>query len=131
MQYTANKPYNSVLIIQPSGLRYRLQEDHVFKEIRYTQVTGVKIKKDFFLLLMGYIIAPLQLLFFIYLSYDQGLSWPIGIELIFWGGYLCSYFFIPINFTVVIKRGSLASDVFMTPRLSQAKAIKKEIESHL
>lgn len=48
MQYTANKPYNSVLIIQPSGLRYRLQEDHVFKEIRYTQVTGVKIKKDFF-----------------------------------------------------------------------------------
>ena len=49
MQYTANKPYNSVLIIQPSGLRYRLQEDHVFKEIRYTQVTGVKIKKDFFL----------------------------------------------------------------------------------
>jgi hypothetical protein len=64
MQYTANKPYNSVLIIQPSGLRYRLQEDHVFKEIRYTQVTGVKIKKDFFLFLMGYIIAPLQLLFF-------------------------------------------------------------------
>ena len=48
MQYTSNKPYNSILIIQPSGLRYRLQEDHIFKEIRYTQVTGVKIKKDFF-----------------------------------------------------------------------------------
>ena len=63
MQYTVNKPYNSVLIIQPSGLRYRLQEDHVFKETRNTQVTGVKIKKDFFLFLMGYIIAPLQLLF--------------------------------------------------------------------
>lgn len=91
MQYTANKPYNSVLIIQPSGLRYRLQEDHVFKEIRYTQVTGVRIKKDFFL--MGYIIAPLQLLFFIYLGYDRGLSWPNGIELIF-GEDICALTFL-------------------------------------
>ena len=48
MQYTVNKPYNSVLIIQPTLLRYRLKEDHIFKEIRYAQVTGVKVKKDFF-----------------------------------------------------------------------------------
>ena len=40
MQYTANKTYNSVLIIYPSGLRYRFQEDHVFKEIRFAQVMG-------------------------------------------------------------------------------------------
>lgn len=48
MQYTANKPYNSVLIIQPSGLRYRLQEDHIFKEIRYAQVTGLSLRKIIF-----------------------------------------------------------------------------------
>ena len=131
MQYTANKPYNSILIIQPSGLRYAFRRIMFLKEISLYSSDRGKNQKRFFLFLMGYIIAPLQLLFFIYLSYDQGLSWPNGIELIFWGGYLCSYFFIPINFTVVIKKGSLSSDVFMTPRLSQAKAIKKEIESHL
>ena len=46
MQYTSKKTFPSVLIIKPSGLRYRLQEDHHFKEIRYAQATKVKVKKD-------------------------------------------------------------------------------------
>lgn len=131
MQYTVNKPYNSVLIIQPTLLRYRLKEDHIFKEIRYAQVTGVKIKKDFFLFLMGGVFAPLHLVFFIYISFVHGLSWLNGIELIFWGGYLCYYFLRRFNYTVVINRGSLISEVFVTQGLIKAKAIKKEIESHL
>lgn len=131
MQYTVNKPYNSVLIIQPTLLRYRLKEDHIFKEIRYAQVTGVKIKKDFFLFLMGGVFAPLHLVIFTYISFVQGLSWLNGIELIFWGGYLCYYFLRRVNYTVVINRGSLISEVFATHGLRKAKAIKKEIESHL
>ncbi len=131
MQYTAKKPFNSVLIIQPSGLRYRLQEDHVFKEIRYMQVRGVQIKRDFYLLFFAYVVAPLQLLFLIYLSLYEGLTWPYGIELIFWGGYLIAHFFIPHNFKVVINKESLLSEIFITAKLRQAKKIKKEIESHL
>ncbi len=46
MQYTANKPHNAVLIIQGSGIRYRLNEDHIFKDIRFAQITAIKLKAD-------------------------------------------------------------------------------------
>ena len=46
MQYTANKPHNAVLIIQDSGIRYRLNEDHIFKDIRFAQITVIKLKAD-------------------------------------------------------------------------------------
>ena len=59
-----------MLIIQPSCLSYCLQEDHVFKEIHYAQVTEVKIKKDFFNKVYN---CSLTIVFFIYLSYNQGL----------------------------------------------------------
>ena len=48
MQYTAKTPHDSVLILQADGLRYRYQEDHVFKDIRYGQITEVKIKRNLF-----------------------------------------------------------------------------------
>lgn len=63
MQYTAKKPFNSILIIQPTGLRYRLQEAHVFKEIRYAQVRGVQIKRDFYLLFFAYVVCPIAIAF--------------------------------------------------------------------
>ena len=131
MQYTANKPHNGVLIIQAAGLRYRLQEDHVFKEIRYAQVREVKIKYDFFLFLIGRVFAPLQLLFFIFLSIFHALTWPIGIELIFWFGYLFVTFFIPLKYTVVVHKGPIVAEVFITEKKREAQRIKKEIESHL
>ena len=131
MQYTANKPYNSVLIIHPEGVRYRLQEDHVFKDIRYNQITSVKIKRDVFLLIFGYILGPLQLLFFIYLSIFEGLDLLNGIELVFWIGYVLSIVLIPFHTTLVINKGSLVIEAFKTTTLGQVNQIKKEIESHL
>jgi len=50
MQYTANKPHNAVLIIHDSGIRYRLKEDHIFKDIRFAQITAIKLKSDLKLL---------------------------------------------------------------------------------
>lgn len=131
MQYTANKPHNGVLIINAAGLKYRLQEDHVFKEIRYAQVREVKIKYDFFLFMIGRVFAPLQLLFFIFLSIFHALTWPIGIELIFWFGYLFVAFFIPLKYTVVVHKGPIVAEVFITEKKREAQRIKKEIESHL
>ena len=58
MQYTAKTPHDSVLILQADGLRYRYQEDHVFKDIRYGQITEVKIKKKSFPILFWFISNP-------------------------------------------------------------------------
>lgn len=48
MQYTAKKPFNSVVILKEGEFRYRFQEDHIFKDIRYNQVTKVKVHTDLF-----------------------------------------------------------------------------------
>lgn len=131
MQYTAKKPYYSVLIVHPEGVRHRLQEDHVFKDIRYNQITSVKIKRDVFLLIFGYILGPLQLLFFIYLSIFEGLDLLYGIELAFWIGYVLAFLLIPFHTTLVISKGSIVIEAFKTTTLGQVNQIKKEIESHL
>ena len=131
MQYTANKPYNSVLIIQPSGMRYRFQDDHVFKEIRYAQVTGVKLKKDIFRLYIGYLLAPISLIGQFFIILEQGLNFINGLNLIFWCTVLGLHFFYKQAYTVTILKGPLAAEVYRTEKLKQALKIKKEIESHL
>lgn len=131
MQYTANKPYNSVLIIQPSGLRYRLHDDHVFKEIRYAQVTGVKIKKDLFRLYFIYLLLPLALIGQLFLIQEEGLSFINGLNFFFWCIALGLYFFNKQAYTLTILKGSLAAEVYLTYELKEARKIKKEIESRL
>lgn len=131
MQYTAKKPFNSVLIIQPTGLRYRLQEDHVFKEIRYAQVTGVKLKKDHFRFYFGYIIAPLMITGHFFIIQEQGLNYINGINLIFCGAVLGLHFFFKQVYTISIDKGPLTAEVYMTEKLVEGRKIKKEIESHL
>ncbi len=131
MQYTANKPYNSVLIIQPSGLRYRLQEDHIFKEIRYAQVTGVKLKKDHFRFYFVYIIAPLMIIGYFFIIQEQGLNLINGLNLIFWCCVLGLHFFYKQVYTLSIDKGPLTADIYMTEKLAEGRKIKKEIESHL
>lgn len=131
MQYTAKKPYNSVLIVREEGLRYRLQEDHLFKDIRYNQITGVTIKRDLFLFFCAYVLAPLQWLFYVVLFIDSGFELLYGIQLVFWTGFLLSFLKIPFNSSLVINKGSLAIEVVKTAKLRQLKQIKKEIESHL
>ena len=131
MQYTANKPYNSVLIIHPSGLRYRLQEDHIFKEIRFAQVTGVKLKKDHIRFYFGYILAPLMIIGHLFIIQEQGLNFINGLNLIFWCAVLGLNFFYKQAYTVAILKGPLTAEVYMTEKLVEARKIKKEIESHL
>ena len=131
MQYTANKPYNSVLIIQPSGLRYRLHYDHVFKEIRYAQVTGVKIKKDLFRLYFIYLLLPLALIGQLFLIQEEGLSFINGLNFFFWCIALGLYFLNKQAYTLTILKGSLAAEVYLTYELKEARKIKKEIESRL
>ena len=62
MQYTAKKPFNSVLIVRPDGMRYRFQEDHVFKDIRYAQVTKVKVKSDLYRKYFLFLLAPFMII---------------------------------------------------------------------
>ena len=131
MQYTAKKPYNSVLIVREEGLRYRLQEDHLFKDIRYNQITGITIKRDLFLFFCAYVLAPLQWLFYIVLFIDSGFDLLYGIQLVFWTDFLLSFVKIPFNSSLVINKGSLAIEVVKIAKLRQLKQIKKEIESHL
>ncbi len=47
MQYNANKYCNSMFSVENSGLRYRLSEDHLVKEIPFSQITQVKIKTNY------------------------------------------------------------------------------------
>ena len=129
MQYTAKKPFNSVLILHPDGLRYRFQEDHVYKDIRFAQVTKVKVKRDYFLFFMFYILGPVQALSVMYLIYFEDLSWIHIAELIFWIGYFFSFFLFPIRYHVEVNKGPLTAEVFATHSRKEAYAIKAAIES--
>ena len=131
MQYTTNKPYDSVLIVQSSGLRYRLQPDHLFKEIRYSQITGVKIKKDYHRSYFGFILAPLMIIGQFLALQEQGLNWINGLNLLVWIVLEGICLFMKPTFTVAVQKGPLTAEVFMTHNHKFVKRIKKEIESHL
>ena len=94
MQYTAKKPYTSVLLIKPDGLRCRLQEDHLFKDIRYAQVTKVKVKKDYFRLYFRFLLSPFMIMGQIFIIRDEGLNVIYGINLLFWCCFLGFYFLV-------------------------------------
>lgn len=131
MQYTTNKPYDSVLILQSSGLRYRLQSDHLFKDIRYPQITGVKIKKDYHRLYFGFFLVPLMILGQFFTIQEQGLNWINGANLLFWIVFGGMYLFLKPTFTIAVQKGPLTAEVFMTHNYTLVKQIKKEIETYL
>ena len=79
MQYTAKTPHNSVLILQPEGLRYRFQEDHLFKDIRYSQITGVKVKRNLFIHYINFFIPPFVFITQLYSIFTDGLNWSNGL----------------------------------------------------
>ena len=131
MQYTVNKPSDAVLIVQPHGLRYRLQSDHLFKEIRYSQITGVKIKKDYNRLFFGLFLAPLMIVGQFLALQEQGLNWITGSNLLVWIVLEGICLFMKPTFTVAVQKGPLTAEVFMAHNHKMVKRIKKEIESHL
>ena len=130
MQYTANKPHNAVLIIQDSGIRYRLKEDHIFKDIRFAQITVIKLKADsnlfprFFLDIIG-IVSNSAIIYFV------GYSTIVLLNLVFWIFLGVTNLWQKRNYTVEVHKGPLVAKVFISNNKNEALQIKKEIESHL
>ena len=129
MQYTANKPHNAVLIIQDSGIRYRLNEDHIFKDIRFAQITAIKLKADssflrFFLDIVG-ILSNSAVMYFV------GYSTIVLLNLVFWIFLGVTNLWQKRNYTVEVHKGPLVAEVFISNNKKEALQIKKEIESHL
>ena len=130
MQYTANKPHNAVLIIQDSGIRYRLNEDHIFKDIRFAQITAIKLKADsnffplFFFDIIG-ILSNSAVMYFV------GYSTIAMLNLVFWIFLGVSNLMQKRNYTVEVHKGPLVAEVFISNNKNEALQIKKEIESHL
>ena len=130
MQYTANKPHNAVLIIQDSGIRYRLKEDHIFKDIRFAQITAIKLKADsnlfprFFLDIIG-IVSNSAIIYFV------GYSTIVLLNLVFWIFLGVTNLWQKRNYTVEFHKGPLVAEVFISNNKNEALQIKKEIESHL
>lgn len=130
MQYTANKPHNAVLIIQDSGIRYRLKEDHIFKDIRFAQITVIKLKADsnlfprFFLDIIG-ILSNSAIIYFV------GYSTIVLLNLVFWIFLGVTNLWQKRNYTVEVHKGPLVAKVFISNNKNEALQIKKEIESHL
>lgn len=130
MQYTTNKPFDSVLIVQASGLRYRLQSDHLFKDIPYPQITKVKIIKDKSRILIAAYIP------FIILSQWENIisgewNWLTVTFLILILIETIWFFCSQSVYTLAIEKGPLTAEVFMTHQLAEVEAIKKDIEGFL
>ena len=91
MQYTAKKPFNSVVILKEGELRYRFQKDHIFKDIRYNQITKVKVHSDLFRQYFAYFLAPFMVISQLGVGFAVGL---IGLySLMYWFG-CCLWLFI-------------------------------------
>jgi len=130
MQYTANKPFNSVLIIHQDGIRYRLKEDHLFKNIRYAQITTIKLKADL-IFFYRLILIPLGILSHSMILYLEGYSIIVLLNLIFWLVWGGRSLFQKRDYKLEINKGPLISEVFITKHKKEAQQIRKEIESRL
>ena len=129
MQYTAKKPFNSVLIIRPDGMRYRFQEDHLFKDIRYAQVTKVVVKTDRYRNFI-FIAAPFLVLGNLHFMYADGFHWSNISNALAWIIMLGVYLSMKKVYFVHVIKGPLTAEVFATHQRKEAYAIKKAIESH-
>ena len=112
MQYTAKTPHNSILILQPEGLRYRFQEDHVFKDIRYSQITGVKVKRNLFKYYFAFLLAPFMLLSQFYIMYSEGFNEVNIFNVIIWFILMLSNALTKNIHVVNIEKGPLTAEVY-------------------
>ena len=130
MQYTANKPYTAVLLLKDEGIRYRFQEDHLFKDIRYAKITAVKLKADvhFF---SKFVIFPICILSNLAILYLDGYSLIALVNLLLWGVWGGIGLLQKQSYMVEVHKGPLVAEVFITKNKKEALQIKKEIESRL
>ena len=129
MQYTAKKPFNSDLILHPDGLRYRFQEDHVFKDIRFAQVTKVKVKSDLYRKYFSFILAPFMIISQLAIGYLEGFHWTNISNALVWIALLCFYLGMKKVYFLHVIKGPLTAEVFTTHSRKEAYAIKAAIES--
>lgn len=114
--------------VENSGLRYRLSEDHLVKEIPFSQITLVKIKTNyplmpFFLAISCFISAG------IIFSTDYSL---IGVvNRLMWLCFALYIFSIKQVFTLEVHKGPLIAEVFITESKKEAQNIKTQIKQNL
>lgn len=130
MQYTAKTPHDSVLILQADGLRYRYQEDHVFKDMRYSQVTEINVYSDLYRKYFSIILAPLMIISQLAIGYFEGFHWTNISNAIVWIVFLGVYLFMKKVYVIKVVKGPLTAEVFATHSRSEAHSIKNAIESH-
>ena len=128
MQYTAKEPFNSFLILHPDGLRYRFQEDHVFKDIHFAQVTNVKVKSDLYRNFIV-LLAPFLVIANLHLMYVEGFHWTNISNALVWIIFIGVYLGIKKVYLIHIIKGPLTAEVFATHSRKEAYAIKAAIES--
>ena len=122
------KPFNSVLIIRPDGLRYRFQEDHFFKDIRYAQVTNVKVKSDLYRKYFFNLLAPFMIISQLAIGYLEGFHWSNISNALVWVVLFCFYLFMKSVLYSYNKR-SINGWSFCDLIRKEAYAIKNAIES--
>ena len=130
MQYTAKKPFNSVVILKEGELRYRFQEDHIFKDIRYNQITKVKVHSDLFRQYFAYFLAPFMVISQLGVGFAVGFDWIVILNVLVWLLLIGVYLRSKKVYTVQIKKGPLTAEVYATHQLKEAKMIQQAIESH-
>jgi len=130
MQYTAKKPFNSVVILKEGEFRYRFQEDHVFKDIRYNQITKVKVHTDLFRRYFAYLLAPFMVISQLGVGFAVGFDWIVLLNVLVWLLLMVVYLRSKKVYTVQIIKGPLTADIYATHQLKEAKMIQHAIESH-
>ena len=91
--------------VENSGLRYRLSEDHLVKEIPFSQITLVKIKTNY----------P-------FMPFFLAISCFISAGIIFR---------IKQVFTLEVHKGPLIAEVFITESKKESQYIKTQIKQNL
>ena len=126
MQYTANKPYTAVLLLKDEGIRYRFQEDHLFKDISFAKITAVKLKANvhFF---SKFIIFPIVILSNLAILYLDGYSFIVLVNLLFWIVWGGISLLQKRSYMIEVHKGPLVAEVFITKNKKEALQIKKKL----
>ena len=111
MQYTAKKPFNSVVILKEGELRYRFQEDHIFKDIRYNQITKVKVHTDLFRRYFTFLLPLFMIISLLVVGFTEGFDWIIILNELVWLLLMGVYLRSKKVYTVQIKKGPLTAEV--------------------
>ena len=127
MQYTAKRTCYSSIDKISNGINYRLLENHVLKEILYSEITKMNIKKDYppyFILLFS--LGALLISTVIFFSNEN--NFFNIIHAIMWLVFLFYIIKIKQSYTIQIHREPLVAEVFLTNNKIEAESVLAEVE---